>query len=323
MTPDRREPPPLADNPPAAGARREGRPALVGAALVATAALLWACLGLVTPVLLERGMSAQGIAFWRAAVGGALFAVHATVRGVWPRERSSLRWLVGFGVVGVGIFYWSLQAAIETGGVSLAWLLLYTAPAWVALGAPAVLGERVGRRTAGLVVLTLVGIVLVALGGGRGVAVSPSSVAWGLVAGLTYATWYFVSQRAGTGPVATAAVAMPVGALVLAPAAAVPDAVTWLIVAGSAVATTYLPALAYYSGIARLPAARASVIATIEPVIALVFAWAVFGERLALVAAVGAVVVLAAALAAALAGSRGSVAADPAPSTTPRPTRRP
>lgn len=283
---------------PAAGSRH----ALVGAGLVATAGLLWAAIGLFATPLLDRGMTPAQIAFWRAAIGGACFLAHGVARRRLPRDPRALRLLAVFGLVGVGVFYTALPAAIEAGGISLAWLLLYTAPAWVAMAAPAVLGERVGPRTLVLVALTVVGVVLVALGGGEGVTVSGPAVAWGLTAGLTYATWYLVSQRAGTGPIATGAVAIPVGALALSPAASWPgaDAVTWALLLGLGVASTYLAVTCYYAGLARLPAARAAVIATVEPVAALLLAWVLFDERLAAVAAAGAGVVVVAAVLAAL-----------------------
>ncbi len=271
-----------------------------GALLVVLAALLWAAIGLQARPLLDRGVDPATIAFWRAAIGGLLFVVQAAVTGQWPRQGRGT--LVAFGVFGIGAFYLALPAAIEAGGVSLAWLLLYTAPAWVALGAPALLGESSDRRTLRLVGITVVGIALVATGGGAGITVSASALGWGLLAGISYASWYFVTQRAGTGPVATGALALPVGALVLAPFASWPgsDPTTWLLLVGLGVASTWLPALAYYRGIATLPAARASVLATVEPVAAMAFAWVVFGERLGLVALLGAALVLSGAMAAAL-----------------------
>lgn len=280
-----------------------------GALLILFAALAWAGIGLLARPLLDRGIDPVTIAFWRAAVGGVAFAVQASTTRSWPDRGRGV--LVGFGIIGVGVFYLALAAAIDTGGLSLAWLLLYTAPAWVALGAPLLLHEPGDRRTIALVAATVGGIVLVAVGGGRGIEVGVASVAWGLLAGLSYATWYFVMGRAGTTPVATGAVALPVGALVLAPFASWPggDPVTVLLLVGLGLLCTWLPSLAYYRGMQDLPAARAAVLATVEPVAAVAFAWAVFGERLGAVALLGALVVLAAAATAAR-GPRGGVAAD-------------
>lgn len=273
--------------------RRARDPA--GVWLILLAASSWAAIGLLATPLLERGMSAGSIGFWRAAVGGGAFVVHAAVRGVRPGP--SWRLLAAFGVIGVGVFYLALPAAIDAGGVSLAWLLLYTAPAWVALAAPRALGEPTDRATAVVVAVTVVGAALVAIGGGEGVRVSPASVGWGLVAGVTYATWYLVSQRAGSSPVATAAVALPVGAVTLLPAASWPgaDGGAWGLVVALGLGATYLPVLAYYEGIRRLPAAEAAVLATVEPVAAVLMAWVVLGERLGPLALAGGATVVASA----------------------------
>lgn len=299
--------------PPSSAPAPDPRPRAVtaplGAGLVVTAALLWAAIGPLATPLLDRGWDATQVAAWRALVGAVAFGTHATVRGAWPRRSVPL--LAAFGVVGVGVFYVALPAAIDTGGLTLAWLLLYTAPAWVALAAPRVLGEATDARTAGLVVATVAGIACVAIGGGEGLVVTPASLGWGLLAGGTYATWYLVAQRAGTPPVATAAVALPVGATVLLPFLRLPvDAVEWALVLGLGLAATYLPALAYWHGLRHVTAARGAVLATIEPVAAVAVAAVVFGERPTGLAVLGGAVVLAAAVAAAM-SSRSVAPAAP------------
>ncbi len=53
--------------------------------------------------------------------------------------------LASFALVGVTLLYTSLIFAIETGGISLAFLLPYSAPALVAILAWLLLGERLTR----------------------------------------------------------------------------------------------------------------------------------------------------------------------------------
>jgi DME family drug/metabolite transporter len=92
---------------------------------------------------------------------------------------------------------------------------------------------------------------------------------------------------------------MPVGALALAPVVpfAPKDATAWAILAAVGVASTYLPYLAYGLALRGLPATRASVLASLEPVIAALLAAVVLGERLAPLAYAGAALVIGAALA--------------------------
>jgi DME family drug/metabolite transporter len=271
-----------------------------GLALVATAAVLWALIGLFAPALLDLGVSAVEVAFWRAALGGACFAVHGALRGHLRVDGArDAAGLAVFGAVAVGLFYVALATAIDLGGVSLAWILLYTAPAWVAVAAVLVLREHVDVIRRVLVAVTVAGVVLVAVGGGDGVRVTPASVAWGLTAGWSYAAWYVGGKRylARYAPVTISAWTLVAGALVLLPVTGLPryPARAWLLLVGLAVVSTYLPVLAYYTGLRSVDASRAAIVATIEPVVAVVLGVTVRDERLGPLAAVGSALVLAAA----------------------------
>jgi drug/metabolite transporter (DMT)-like permease len=273
-------------------------------ALVA-AALLWATIGLFTPALLDRGVSAFEVALWRALLGGALVAVHAGLRRklVGPSGATAVR-LVAFGVVSVGVFYAALASAIDLGGVSLAWILLYTAPGWVAVGAVTILGEHLDRVRVTLVAATMAGVALVALGGGEGVTVSAAAMLWGLLAGLSYASWYIAGRRLleRFDPLTISAWTLLAGAAVLLPVAGLRGfpAEVWLLLVGLSVLSTYLPVLLYYRGLRTVEASRAAVVTTVEPVAALVIGATIGLERLGPLAGLGAVVVLTAAVLAAV-----------------------
>jgi DME family drug/metabolite transporter len=271
-----------------------------GILLVAGAALLWALIGLFTPALLDQGVSATEIAFWRALIGGACFLVHGAARGgLRARSGRDAAELVAFGLVAVGLFYVALAKAVDLGGVSLAWILLYTAPGWVAIAAVTVLKEHVDRVRALLVLATMGGVALVAVGGGEGITVTPGSLAWGLAAGLSYASWYVGGKRflPRYGPVTISAWTLLAGALVLLPLAGIRayPLRAWLLLAGLAMVSTYLPVLMYYSGLRAVDASRAAIVATVEPVAALAIGATVGAERLTALAGLGALVVLAAA----------------------------
>jgi drug/metabolite transporter (DMT)-like permease len=267
---------------------------------VVIAAVLWGTLGVLGKAAQAEGVAPLEIAFWRALGGGALFATHALVRGLaWPRGRD-LGGTALFGVVGVSVFYGAYQLAVREGGASLAAVLLYTAPAFVAGLAWWRFGERPGRREAAAVVATIGGVALVSLGGGGGVHGGAAAIGWGLVAGATYALYYVWGKAAFAhhAPAAQYAVALPVGALALAPfvslGARTPRA--WALLAVIAVASTYLAYLAYAAGLRKLAATRASVIASIEPLVAAGLAAAIFDERLAPLAWLGAALVIGAAV---------------------------
>ncbi len=273
---------------------------LKGPLLIAGAAALWSLLGILGKVAQAEGIGPAEISFWRAALAGVCFVVHAVaIRARAPRGRDLVT-TVAFGLVGVSLFYSAYQFAVREGGASLASVLLYTAPAFVALLSWVLLKERLTGRTLLAVVGSLTGIALVSLGGGRGVAVSVSSVGWGLTSALTYSavylygTFFFDRYR----PPALFAIAMPVGALGLLPWVpfAHKSTTAWLALAGLAILCTYVAYVLYSAGLRLLAATRASVIASLEPVLASLLAMALFGERLGIVAIGGAVLVIGAAV---------------------------
>lgn len=274
---------------------------LRGALLILLAACLWGLLGIFGKYALAAGLHPLEVAFWRAVLGGALFAAHAGLTGAaLPRGRD-LGLTALFGLAGVSVFYGAYQLAIREGGAALASVLLYTAPAFVAVMAWRLLGEPLGGREWSGVLLTLAGVGLISLGGGTGVRVTVAALGFGLLSGLTYALYYLFGKRffGRYTPAALYAVALPVGALGLAPfvpfAAKTPAA--WALLAAIAVPCTYLAYLAYGAGLRHLPATRASVIASLEPVVAALLAALLFGERLSPSALLGAALVVGAALA--------------------------
>jgi drug/metabolite transporter (DMT)-like permease len=276
-----------------------------GYLLVFAAALLWSLIGLFSQGLLDAGVGAIEIAFWRAVLAGGLFAAHAAWRkGLRLKRRRDLGLLTCFGLVGVTLFYTSLVLAIDTGGISLAFILLYSAPVFVAILAWLVLGESMTPRKAALVALAVLGVVLVSQDGGSGITVSATSLFWGLAAGLSYASYYIFGKWLLNRyqPVTVFAYILPLGALGLLPLVSfsAKGALEWLLLALLAVVSTYLAYLVYALGLKRVEASRAVLVATVEPVAAATLAALVFGERFSLWGLVGAGLILLAAVLAAL-----------------------
>lgn len=152
----------------------------------------------------------------------------------------------------------------------------------------------------GAVAGTLLGISLISLGGGQGIQVSAASLGYGLTAGFTYSLYYLYGKHffGRFSPAALYAVALPVGALGLLPFFSFTHKTpaAWLSLGAVALLCVYLAYLAYSAGLSRLNATRASVIASLEPVVAALLAAALFGERLSALSLMGAALVVGAAL---------------------------
>jgi drug/metabolite transporter (DMT)-like permease len=285
--------------------RPPAAPAARGYLLVFLAAVLWGLIGLFSRTILDAGLGALEIAFWRAVLAGGAFAVHALLAGrARVRSIGDVGALAAFALVGVTLFYAALNLAIDAGGVSLAFVLLYTAPAFVAVLAWPLLGERLTRRKAALVALAVAGVVLVAQAGGGGVRATPAALGWGLTAGASYAAYYLFGKWVlhRYAPVTIFAVVLPLGALGLLPFVefAPKDPVVWAWLMALGLVSTYLAYLVYYTGLRATEASRAVLVATVEPVVAAAIAAVAFGERLGWIGWAGAALILTAAALAAV-----------------------
>ena len=172
----------------AAGARARGY------LLVLLAASLWATIGIIySHLAVRQGLPPLAVAAARAGLGGLLL-----LAGLALVSPSSLRMggralaiTLAYGVIGIALFYATYVYAVVSAGVAVASVLLYTAPAWVALITWGFLGERLTGTHFAALALTLSGAALVAgiSPWGGAVQVSAPGILWGLAAGLTYALW--------------------------------------------------------------------------------------------------------------------------------------
>jgi drug/metabolite transporter (DMT)-like permease len=195
--------------------------------------------------------------------------------------------------------------AIARLGVGLAILLQYLAPALI-VGFELLRGRRVGRRVLVSALAAIVGTALLVRGVGQ-VGRAIALVDWmvGFGAALAFA-FYIVYSKRGLARYApetvlfyTFLVAGVFWACVTPPwriLAAGYDATLWLAFAALGVFSTLVPFVCFYAGLRRLPAAEAGIMATLEPVVAVVSAAVVLGEGLGPIQWLGAILVLAAAI---------------------------
>ena len=146
--------------------------------------------------------------------------------------------------------------------------------------------------------LVLIGITLIARNGGIGVTVTFTSVAWGLCSGLSYASYYIFGKWIldRYSPITVYAFVLSLGAVGLLPLVDFSPKPTkaWLLLIALAIVSTYL---LYLTGLKRVEASRAVLVATVEPVVAATLALAFFGERLGPMGLAGGGLILVAAVA--------------------------
>lgn len=269
----------------------------MGYLYVVLAAVLWGLIGPASRVALVEGIDPLEIAFWRAALAAVLFGGHVVAIRRVRVARADLPAVLAFGVVGIALFYASYMQAVRLGGASLAAVLLYTAPVWVALLAWLAGWETLGARKGLALALTLLGVAGLARSAGGEVRVGAGGILWGLVAGWAYATHYVFGKRYFPRyPTPTLFLyALPVGAVGLLPFFRFhpKSAAAWAVLVFLAVVPTYGSYLLYSAGLRRVEATRAATVATIEPVVAAIAAYLAWGERLSVAGYLFAAVVLA------------------------------
>ena len=150
-------------------------------------------------------------------------------------------------------------------------------------------------------VMTLIGISAISMGkdaGHGGSAVSVSAIIFGLLSGFCYSL-YYIFGKYFSGRYSSYNLflyVLPVGILGLLPwvtfAPKTPTA--WLALALLVIICTYGANSCYYSGLKYLEAGRASITATLEPVVAAVVAYIWWGEVFDLQSYIGSAVILSA-----------------------------
>lgn len=276
-----------------------------GALLVALSASAFGAMAIFGRYAYAGGTDVLGLLTLRFLIGGAVLAAVAYRRGVvWPRGRA-LAGIVAMGAlgyVGQSLCYF---IALQHAQASLVALLLYLYPAFVTLLAALWLGERLTRVKGAALVLCLGGSALM-VGGGHG---DPLGIALALSAAVVYSLYIVAGARVtrGVDPLATTAIVCLSAAVVFCCASVArtlagtpPHLPTtpaaWAALVAIALVSTVTAMLAFFAGLTRLGAARTSMLSTLEPVVTVLLAAILLGERLSFVQGCGGVAVLAAVL---------------------------
>lgn len=273
-------------------------------AAILAAAALWGVIGIWNRRLMVAGLSPTSIVTVRNCGGMVLLGLVLAVRdrSVFRVRREHLKYFFGTGVVSVVLFtacYFSCQKLCS---LAVASVLLYTAPSFVVLLSALLWRERVTGRKLAALGLTLVGCALVCgLFSGQ-VTVTAAGVLLGLGAGFFYALYSIFGRYAlahydsMTVTMWTFLFAGPASLVLLRPselAAAFSAPGTWLTAAGLVAVSTAAPYLLYTWGLARVESGRASILASLEPVVASLAGTLLFHEPLSAATLAGIACVLA------------------------------
>lgn len=267
-------------------------------------AALWGIIGIWNRNLMAAGLSPTSIVVVRNFGGMVLLAVIFALRDrrVFQVRREHLKYFFGTGVLSVVLFTCCYFTCQQLCSLAVASILLYTAPSIVVILSVILWREPITRRKLLALALTLVGCALVCGVFAGDLTVTLPGILLGLGAGFFYALYSVFGRYAlahydsMTVTVWTFLFAGPASLVLLRPremAAAFAQSSSWLLAVGLVVLSTVLPYLLYTRGLSQVEAGRASIMASLEPVVAALTGVAVFGEPMGLTTAGGIVCVLA------------------------------
>ena len=264
-----------------------------------SAALCWGLIGIFSSLAFSQGLGPMEVAFWRALVTWIFFGVQAVCYRETGIAKKDFPLLAAFAFLGISLFYISYQYAVKMAGAALASVLLYTAPAWVVICSFFIYRERLTLLKVAAVTMVITGVFLISRSGGNIQAQTDLSL-WAVIAGLTAGFCYSLYYTMGkyfSGRYSSANLflwLMPLGAMGIFPF--VPFAhktpVAWAAILGVSFISTFLANACYYQGLRHLESGRASIVATMEPVVAAVTAYFFLGEYFSFTGYLGAGIII-------------------------------
>jgi drug/metabolite transporter (DMT)-like permease len=288
----------------------------LGYLMVAVAATLFAVNGTVSKVVLGSGLSSLELTQIRsggAALGFLVFLLLFARRRL-RVSRRELLFLAVFGITGVAFVQWLYFVAIEHLPVGIALLIQFTGPLLVALFARFVYHERIRRRVWLALAFCLTGLAVV-VEAWAGIAFSTVGITAASGAAFALAAYVLMAERERRhrDPASLSFYGFLFAALFWAivqplwefPWDALGDTVSlqgnlaehtapvWLLVTFVVLVGTMITFSLLTGALRHIPATRASIVGTLEPVVATVVAWLWLGESFGAAQLVGGAVVLA------------------------------
>lgn len=269
-----------------------------GFAAMIVSAVAFGGLAVFARLAYAAGAAPITVLFLRFSLAGLMMAGLMVARGLaMPRGRTLLG-LIGLGAVGYVGQSLAFFTALTMASAGLVSMLLYLYPMLVTIFSVALFKERLTRVKAGALAAAVLGSVMTIgpVGGGQ-----PLGIALSVLAAVIYATYILVGSRvtpaAGPIPASTviiASAAVVYGGLMAAQGPVFPTTTLgWLAIGGVALISTVVAIVFFFIGLERIGPTAASTISALEPLVTVILAVAVLGERVVPLQIAGGALILA------------------------------
>ena len=274
-------------------------------AAVIAAGTLWGFMGFFRRTLDTMGLSASNCIAVRCIVAAILFAITMLIadRKAFKIKLRDAWCFVGCGIVSLLVFGLCYFKAMDYMSLSNAAILLYTAPCFVIIISAVLFKEKITPKKIAAMLMAFAGCCLVS-GIGTGDEISAIGLALGLCSGLCYALYSIFSRFAINRGYSAFTInfyscllagigATAVGGTDFIPLISLTPSILLFAVATGLV-TCFLPYLLYTYGLIGIENGKASIMASIEPVVATLCGVFIYNEGLTVMSTVGILLVLSA-----------------------------
>ncbi len=275
--------------------------------LILLAGILWGCMGLFVRPLNDKGLSSWDIVFLRAVLTTIFMAALLLIKdkALFKIRLRDLWCFAGTGLLSIVFFNLCYFKEITITSLSVAAILLYTAPAFVMIISAFCFKERLTLRKIIALLLSFSGLIFVTgvLGGSGVERLTFSTIMIGLGAGLGYALYSIFSRFAIERGYESYTISFytflfaTLATLFFAKPSAVVGAVTssgtsLLLAIVFVLVSTVIPYITYTLGLKNVENGQASIIASVEPVVATLNGIVWFNEKMSWSVVLGIVLVL-------------------------------
>lgn len=267
--------------------------------------ILWGCLGIFVRVLNAKGIDSMDVVFLRAIITAVAMFIYLLIinRKMLKIKLKDIWCFLGTGIASITFFNFCYFKAVMVTSLSVAAVLLYTAPAIVMVLSFLLFREAFTKKKFIAVVMTFVGCVLVTGVFKDSQVITVQGILYGLGAGLGYALYSIFSRYAlerGYHSLTITCYTFIVSAVVTSffantnkvfeVAFLSPFYVAVSLALG--IVCTVIPYILYTLGLTHVDNSRASIIASIEPVTATIVGVVVYRESIDIFEIIGIALVL-------------------------------
>lgn len=255
-------------------------------------ASFWGIIGIFVTYLYELGFTPIQVVTIRSLSASFFLVVYVIFknRNLLKIQVSDSKYFIGTGIFSIVLFNWCFFHAIQETSISIAAILLYTAPAFVTIFSRILFKESLTPRKVSALIITFVGCsFVIGIFPNTNESISLYGLILGLGSGLFYALYSIFGKFALRK---YDSLTVTVYTFVFAAIAVTPFSGIWSVlplflnievwpyILGLGFLSTMLAFMLYTKGLHTVESSRASIIATVEPVIASLLSFLVFHEKL-------------------------------------------